>query len=165
MLEQKEILRPVKKPSGCLDVTGWLLTVGSVLFILLCILLTIDAEEKMDENRAEYAASTKEYEDALMAYEADSAHLHAEYLRIQGLIAEAEEAGDTALAEALGDSLVLYDEPVYERRGHIGVNIAGAFYIFFAVCALVPLIIGIILLVIYHVRKRKYEQYRRTAVL
>lgn len=93
MLEQQEILRPAKKPSGCLKTSGCLLTVVSVLFILLCILLTIDAEDKMDENRAEYAASSKEYEDALMAYEADSAHLHAEYQRIQALIEKAEAEG------------------------------------------------------------------------
>lgn len=134
------------------------MTIISVLFILLCILLTIDAEDKMDENRAEYAASSKEYEDALMAYEADSTHLHAEYQRIQALIEKAEAEGDTLLAETLADSLVLYDEPLWEPRGHIGFNIAGAFYIFFAVCALVPLVIGLLLLIYYWYRKRKYER-------
>jgi len=157
----EEILRPVKKPSGCLKASGCLLTVGSVLFILLCILLTFDAEEKMDENRAEYAASTKEYEDALMAYEADSAHLHAEYQRIQGLIKQAEAKGDSLLVANLTDSLALYDEPVWEPRGHIGFNIAGAFYLFFALCALIPLLIGLILLILHRRRKRKYQQYQR----
>ncbi len=157
----QDIIRPVKKPSGCLNATGWVLTIGSLLFILLCVAMIIEGERHMDELRAEYTASTKEYEDKMEAYVADSAHLHAEYNRIAAAIEEAEAKGDSTLVEALTDSLKLYDEPLFERRGAIGVNIGAAFFVFFALCALVPLALGIVLLVLFWHRRRKYRQYIR----
>ena len=157
----RDIIRPVKKPSGCLNATGWVLTIGSLLFIILCIAMIIEGERHMDELRAEYTASTKEYEDKMEAYVADSAHLHAEYNRIAAAIEEAQSKGDSTLVEALTDSLKLYDEPLFERRGAIGVNIGAAFFVFFALCALVPLALGIVLLVLFWHRRRKYRQYIR----
>ena len=157
----QDIIRPVKKPSGCLNATGWVLTIGSLLFILLCVAMIIEGEKHMDELRAEYTASTKEYEDKMEAYVADSAHLHAEYNRIAAAIEEAQSKGDSTLVEALTDSLKLYDEPLFERRGAIGVNIGAAFFVFFALCALVPLALGIVLLVLFWHRRRKYRQYIR----
>ena len=157
----QDIIRPVKKPSGCLNATGWVLTIGSLLFILLCVAMIIEGERHMDELRAEYTASTKEYEDKMEAYVADSAHLHAEYNRIAAAIEKAEAKGDSTLVEALTDSLKLYDEPLFERRGAIGVNIGAAFFVFFALCALVPLALGIVLLVLFWHRRRKYRQYIR----
>jgi C4-dicarboxylate-specific signal transduction histidine kinase len=157
----QDIIRPVKKPSGCLNATGWVLTIGSLLFIILCIAMIIEGERHMDELRAEYTASTKEYEEKMEAYVADSAHLHAEYNRIAAAIEEAQSKGDSTLVEALTDSLKLYDEPLFERRGAIGVNIGAAFFVFFALCALVPLALGIVLLVLFWHRRRKYRQYIR----
>ena len=154
----QDIIRPVKKPSGCLNATGWVLTIGSLLFIILCVAMIFQGEEHMDELRAEYAASQEEYEKAMEVYNADSTHLQQEYQRIQAMIDKAEEAGDTALVTELSDSLSLYAEPVYQRRGAIGFNIAGAFFVVFALCACVPLLIGVILLVYYHRRKQKYKQ-------
>ena len=157
----EEIIRPVKKPGGCLKGFGCLLTVGSVLFIIFCIAMIFEGERRLDELRAEYTASTKEYEEALEAYEADSAHLNAEYNRITTAIDEAQARGDSILVNALTDSLSLYAEPQFAPRGAIGVNIGGAFFVFFALCALVPLAIGIVILVYCRHRKRKYEQYKR----
>ena len=157
----QDIVRPVKKPSGCLKGTGCLLTVISVLFIIFCIAMIFEGERHMDELRAEYTASTKEYEEKMEAYVADSAHLHAEYNRIAAAIEEAQSKGDSTLVEALTDSLKLYDEPLFERRGAIGVNIGAAFFVFFALCALVPLALGIVLLVLFWHRRRKYRQYIR----
>ena len=153
--------KPVKKPNGCMKTAGWLLTVFSTLFILLCVFLIFSSEEKIDENRAEYAAAQQEYEKALAEYEADSAHIHAEVARLKALIEKAEANGDTAYAEVLTDSLSLFAEPEYVPRGAIGFNIGGAFFLFFAICALVPLVIGIILLVVYKDRKRVYDYYSR----
>lgn len=154
-----DIVRPVKKPSGCLKGTGCLLTVISVLFIIFCIAMIFEGERHMDELRAEYTASTKEYEEKMEAYEADSVHLKAEYNRITAAIEEAQAKGDSTLADALADSLLLYAEPLWEPRGAIGVNIGGAFFVFFALCALIPLLIGVIILIYCHNRNRKYKRY------
>ena len=149
---------PVKKPNGCWWFSGCLLTVMSVCFILFTIFLILDSEEKMDANRAEYSASFKEYEEALMAYEADSANLQAQYRRIEAEIDAALLRNDSALAAVLEDSLHIYAEPVFKSRGHIGFNIAGAFYMIFIVFMLIPLAIGIALLLYYRRKKRKYER-------
>lgn len=154
----KESIRPVKKPSGCLKALGLLLTIGSVLFILFWVLMVFVSEEEMNENRAEYAASEKEYQQAMEEYEKDSVRLRAEFNRILALRDKAEKEGDTALGEALTDSLAKYAEPDFVPRGAIGFNIGGAFFLFFALCGLIPLIIGILLLVNYRHRKRRYEQ-------
>ena len=149
----------MNKPNGCQNIAGWLLTVGSTLFILLCILMIFHSEDKMNDNRAEYAAANEEYQQALEAYEADSARMKKAYNRLEILIDKAEQQHDTTLAEALRDSLALYAEPEFVPRGAIGFNIGGAFFLFFALCGLIPLIIGILLLVVYHKRKRAYRQY------
>ena len=112
----------------------------------------------MNELRDEYAASCQEYEDALAAYNADSAHLNAEFNRISARIDEANAKGDSVLAAQLTDSLSLYAEPEWNPRGAIGVNIGAAFFVFFAVCALVPLTVGIILYLVYRYRKRQYQR-------
>ena len=112
----------------------------------------------MNELRDEYAASSQEYEDALAAYNADSAHLNAEFNRISARIDEANAKGDSVLAAQLQDSLTYYSEPVWERRGAIGVNIGAAFLVAFAVFALVPLTVGIILYLVYRYRKRQYQR-------
>lgn len=156
----EEIIRPVKKPGGCLKGLGCLLVVGSFLFIIFCIAMIFEGERHLDELRAEYTASTKEYQEALEAYEADSAHLNAEYNRIAAAIDEAQARGDSTLADALTDSLILYAEPQFAPRGAIGVNIGAAFFVFFALCALVPLIIGVVMLIYYRWRKRKYQRYQ-----
>ena len=155
----EEFVKPVKQPSGCLETFGWFLTVGSVLFIVFCIAMIFEGERHMDELRAEYSASTKEYEEALEAYNADSIHMQAEYQRLQEEIEKAEAAGDSVLAETLADSLTLYSEPLWEPRGAIGVNIGAAFFVFFALCALIPLLIGFFILIYCHNRKRKYRKY------
>ena len=87
-----------EKPSGCLKTFGWLLAVGSVLFIVLCITMIIEGENYMDVLSAEYSASSKEYEEALEAYRADSVHMQAEFQRIQEQISKAETAGDSIKA-------------------------------------------------------------------
>lgn len=155
----EDIVQPVKKPSGCLKLFGWLLTIGSVLFILFNILMIVEGENHMDELRDEYSAAEKEYEEAMDAYNADSVHLQAEYQRIQSLIEKADEAGDSALVAELTDSLAKYAEPEFEPRGAIGFNIGGALFLFFALCALVPLAVGIVIIISCHNRKRKYKRY------
>ena len=112
----------------------------------------------MNELRDEYAASSQEYEDALAAYNADSAHLNAEFNRISARIDEANAKGDSVLAAQLTDSLALYVEPEWNPRGAIGVNIGAAFFVAFAVFALVPLTVGIILYLVYRYRKRQYQR-------
>ena len=156
-----ESIEPIRKPSGCLKASGrfgCFMAICSVLFIVFCIWMTISSEEHMNELRDEYAASSQEYEDALAAYNADSAHLNAEFNRISARIDEANAKGDTILASQLQDSLTYYSEPVWERRGAIGVNIGAAFFVFFAVCALIPLTVGIILYLVYRYRKRQYQR-------
>ena len=154
----EEIARPVKKPSGCLRFFGWLLTIGSVLFILFNILMIIEGEKHMDELRDEYSAAKEEYEKALEAYNADSVHLHAEFQRVQSLIEKADEAGDSALVVELTDSLTKYAEPEFHRRGAIGFNIGGAFFLFFAFVGFFLLLIGITILIYCYIRKRKYKR-------
>jgi len=155
----EEFVRPVKKPSGCLKSFGWFLVISSVLCIAFNILMIFESEKHLDELRAEYTASTKEYEDALEVYRADSVHMQAEYQRLLEEIEKAEAAGDSVLAEELADSLTLYSEPLWEPRGVIGFKIAAAFFLFFALCALVPLLIGVFILIYCHHRNRKYKRY------
>ncbi len=155
----EEIAQPVKKPSGCLRFFGWLLTIGSVLFILFNILMIIEGEKHMDELRDEYSAAEQEYDEAMEAYNTDSVHLQAEYQRIQSLIEKADEAGDSTLVAELSDSLAKYAEPEFHSRGAIGFNIGGAFFLFFALCALVPLAAGIAIIIYCRNRKLKYKRY------
>lgn len=155
---EREFIRPEKKPSGCWWQSGCLITVVSALVFAFFIYMIFYSEEKMDENRAEYTASSKEYEDALEAYNADSVHLRAEYQRILDEIDQAEARHDSVLVEALTDSLDKYAEPMWEPRGHIGFNIGGAFFLFFAVMALIPMGIGLLLLLIYWYKRRKWRK-------
>ena len=41
----EEYVKPVKKPSGCLKIFGWLLTIGSVSFIVFCIAMIFEGEK------------------------------------------------------------------------------------------------------------------------
>ena len=153
-----EPVRSPKKPSGCWLWSGCLLTVVSVFLIVITIFLIFDSEKRLDERRAEYATSTNEYEEALMAYEADSARLHAQYQRIEKEIEAAQLRNDSVLVLQLEDSLLAYAAPEYHPRGAIGFNIAGAFYVLFIVFLLIPLGIGIVLLAYYRYKKNKYTK-------
>ena len=153
-----EPYHPVKKPKGCWLLSGWLLTIFSVLLIALNVHMIVYSEEKMDENRAEYSAYQAEYEEAMKAYEADSARLRAEYRRIQAEIdAAANRKDSTETVKALIDSLKYYGEPEYNPRGHIGFNIAAAFFVVFILLLLIPLGIGIFLLLFYWYKRRKWR--------
>lgn len=157
-----EPIYPEKKPNGCWKTSGCLLTIVSALLIAFCVYMIFYSEKRMDENRAEYAASMDEYEEALMAYEADSAHLRAEYLRIQAEIEAAIERQDsTETIMALMDSLNLYAEPEYNPRGHVGFNIAGGFFVFFILFLLIPLGIGLFMLLYYRYKQRKWLNNER----
>ena len=162
---EREFIRPEKKPSGCWWLSGCLITVVSALVFVFFIYMIFYSEEKMDENRAEYTASSKEYEDALEAYNADSVHLRAEYQRILDEIDQAEARHDSVLVEALTDSLDKYAEPMWEPRGHIGVNIGAAFFVVFALFALIPLGIGLLLLLIYWYKRRKWRKKTLSEIL
>ena len=147
----------IKKPNGCWHYAGCLLTIVSTLLIVFCVYLIIESEEELDRKRAEYAASHQEYEEAMRAYEADSANLKVEYQRIQAEIDAARARNDSMTVAALEDSLKCYSEPEWVPRGAIGVNIGAAFFAVFALAMLVPLAVGIILLLYYRYRKRKWQ--------
>ncbi len=153
-----EPITQVKKPNGCWWLSGCLLTVVSALLIAFFVYMIFYSEEKMDESRAEYSASQKEYEDAQKAYEADSANLHAQYLRIQAEIEAAKARHDSVQVAVLQDSLSYYDKPEFIPRGHIGVNIGAAFLVVFILFLLVPLGIGLLLLIIYQYKIRKWKR-------
>ena len=153
-----EPIRSPKKPSGCWLWSGCLLTVVGTFLIVITVFLIFDSERHLDERRAEYAASTREYEEALMAYEADSARLHAQYQRIEKEIEAAQLRNDSVLVLELEDSLLAYAEPEYHPRGAIGFNIAAAFYVLFIVFWLILLVIGIVLLLYYRYKKNKYTR-------
>lgn len=160
-----EPIRPVKKPHGCWWFSGCLITVVSAFLCAFFIYMIFESERIMDKNRAEYTASTKEYEDAMRAYEADSVHLRAEYRRILDEIDQAEARQDSTLVKALTDSLDKYAEPMWEPRGHIGFNIGGAFFLLFAVAMLIPLGIGLILLLVYWYKRRKWRKNNRLDIV
>ena len=151
-----EITENKKKPSGCWWLSGCLITFISGALMLFFVIMIFSSEDKMDENRAEYAASMAEYEEAMKAYEADSANLKAQYQRIQAQIDFAQARNDSMQVALLEDSLSLYAEPEYVQRGAIGFNIASGFFLVFAIAMLIPLLIGLLLLYIYHRKKRKY---------
>ena len=149
-------IRPAKKPSGCWLHAGCLLTIVSALLFGFFVYLIFDSEKQMDKNRAEYSASQMEYEEAMQAYEADSVYMKAQYQRIQSKISAAQARNDSLAVTALLDSLKLYSEPEWAPRGAIGVNIGAAFFVVFALVMLVPLAIGLLLLLVYRYRKRKW---------
>ncbi len=153
---QNDPIRPVKKPSGCLYHAGCLLTVASMLLISFFVYLIFDSEKQLDNKRAEYKASQMEYEEAMQAYEADSVYMKAQYQRIQAEIDAAQARNDSLAVASLQDSLKLYSEPEWVPRGAIGVNIGAAFFVLFAVVMLIPLSIGLLLLLVYRHRKRKW---------
>ena len=153
---QSDPIQPVKKPSGCWYHTGCLLTVASMLLIAFFVYLIFDSEKQLDKKRAEYKAYGIEYQEALEAYEADSANMKAHYQRILSEINAAQDRNDTLAVAALQDSLKCYSKPEWAPRGAIGVNIGAAFFVFFALVMLVPLAIGLILLLYYRYRKRKW---------
>ena len=145
--------------------SGSLITVISALVFAFFIYMIFDSEKTMDQNRAEYTASSKEYEEALEAYNADSVRLRAEYQRILDEIDQAEARHDSVLVEALTDSLDKYAEPMWEPRGHIGFNIAGAFFLVIGLMALIPMCIGIILLIIYWYKRRRWRKKTLSEIL
>ena len=153
-----EPITPVKKPNGCWWLSGCLLTVVSAVLIAFFVYMIFYSEEKMDENRAEYSASEKEYQEALEAYEADSANLHAQYLRIQAEIDAAQARNDSVRVAILQDSLSYYAEPEFNPRGHIGFNIGAAFFVVFILFLLIPLGIGLLLLIYYRYKVRKWKR-------
>ena len=106
-----------------------------MLLILFFVYLIFDSEKQLDKKRAEYAASEMEYQEALKAYQARN---------------------DTITVAALQDSLKRYSEPEWVPRGAIGFNIGGAFFLVFALAMLIPLAIGLLLLLYYRYRKRKW---------
>ena len=136
--------------------SGCLITVVSGLLIALSVAMIFESTDQMDKNRAEYSASVAEYEEAMKAYEADSANLNAQYQRIQVELDSAMARNDSTQISALEDSLSHYAEPEYAPRGAIGFNIAGGFFFMFALIMLVPLAVGLLLLFIYRYKKRKY---------
>lgn len=149
-------IRPVKKPSGCWLHAGCLLTIVSTLLFGFFVYLIFDSEKQMDKNRAEYKASQMEYEEAMRAYEADSLNLKAQYQRILTEISAAQARNDSLAVASLQDSLKLYSKPEWAPRGAIGVNIGAAFFVVFALVMLVPLAIGLLLLLVYRYRRRKW---------
>ena len=127
-----------------------------MLLILFFVYLIFDSEKQLDKKRAEYAASEMEYQEALKAYEADSVNLKAHYQRILAEMDAAQNRNDTITVAALQDSLKRYSEPEWVPRGAIGFNIGGAFFLVFALAMLIPLAIGLLLLLYYRYRKRKW---------
>ena len=127
-----------------------------MLLILFFVYLIFDSEKQLDKKRAEYAASEMEYQEALKAYEADSVNLKVQYQRVLAEIDAAQARNDTLAVAALQDSLKQYSEPEWTPRGAIGVNIGAGFFLVFALLMLVPLAIGLLLLLYYRYRKRKW---------
>ncbi len=149
---------PIKKPNGCWKWSGCMLTIVSTLVIAFFVWMIIYSEQELDKSREEYAASCAEYEEALNAYEADSMHLMAEYQRIQAEIEAAEKRHEsTEKIEVLQDSLKYFDKPEFQPRGHFGVNIGAAFYVLFILISLIPLGIGLLMLLYYRLKYRKWR--------
>ena len=153
---QNDSVYPVKKPNGCWFHAGCLLTVASMLLIMFFVYLIFDSEKQMDRNRAEYTAYEREYQEAMKAYEADSVNMKAQYQRILARIDAAQARNDSLAVAVLQDSLKRYSEPEWMPRGALGVNIGAAFFVLFALVMLVPLVIGLLLLLYYRYRKRKW---------
>jgi hypothetical protein len=122
------------------------------------IYIIFDSEKTMDKHRADYKASAEEYEEAMRAYEADSVRLRAEYRRIEAEIDRAAARQDSVKVAALRDSLSKYAEPEWNPRGHMGVNIGAAFFVVFAIVMLIPMTIGLILLLVYWYKRRKWRK-------
>ena len=130
---------PMKKPSGCWKWSGCMLTIASALLITFFVWMIVDSEKDMDKSRQEYYESHKEYEDALKAYEADS----------------------TLFKDSLGN----YVKPEYHPRGHIGVNIGAAFFAVFILFLLIPMGIGLLMLLYYWLKYRKWRRLNDTTFL
>ncbi len=150
-------IKSVKKPNGCWHHAGCLLTMVSTLLIVMSIYMVFYTEEEIDRKRAEYTASEMEFEEAMRVYEADSANMKVQYQRIKDEMDAAKARNDSTAVAALEDSLKCYSEPEWNPRGAIGVNIGAAIFIFFAIVMLVPFAIGILLLLYYRYRKRKWR--------
>ena len=149
---------PIKKPNGCWKWSGCMLTIISALLIAFFVWMIIYSEQEIDKSREEYSASQIEYDEALKAYEADSVHLMAEYQRIQAEIEAAEKRHEpTEKIEALQDSLKAYDKPEFHPRGHMGVNIGAAIFVAFILFLLIPLGIGLLMLLYYWLKYRKWR--------
>ena len=123
--------KPIKKPSGCWKWSGCMVTIVSALMIAFFVWMIVDSEKEMDKSRQEYYESQKEYEEALKAYEADSTLFQ--------------------------DSLKNYVKPEFHPRGHIGVNIGAAFLVVFILFLLIPFGIGLLILLYYWLKYRKWR--------
>ena len=151
--------KPIKKPHGCWKWSGCMLTIVSALLIAFFVWMIIYSEQEIDKSRQEFSDSQKEYQEALDAYEADSVHLMAEYQRIQAEIEAAEKRHEPSeKIEALQDSLKYYDKPEFHPRGHMGVNIGAAIFVLFILIALIPLGIGLLMLLYYWLKYRKWRK-------
>ena len=101
------------------------------------------SEKELDKKRAEYS----EYSMELEEYEADSM----KQVRFQDILDrmdQAVEKGDSLLVAELQDSLRVYGPP--ERRGVIGFNIAGAFFMIPAVAGVVLMVLGLLIAVVFY---------------
>ena len=127
---------PMKKPSGCWKWSGCMLTIVSTLLIAFFVWMIIYSEQEIDKSRQEFGASQKEYEEAL----AEKRHEPSEKI------------------EALQDSLKYYDKPEFHPRGHMGVNIGAAIFVLFILIALIPLGIGLLMLLYYWLKYRKWRK-------
>ena len=136
-----------------------------MFLILFFVYLIFDSEKQLDKKRAEYAASEMEYQEALKAYEADSVNLKVQYQRVLAEIDAAQARNDTLAVAALQDSLKQYSEPEWAPRGAIGVNIGAAFFVVFAMVMLIPLCIGLILLIVYWYKRRKWRKKALSEIL
>ena len=127
---------PMKKPSGCWKWSGCMLTIVSTLLIAFFVWMIIYSEQEIDKSRQEFGASQKEYEEALEAYEADSVHLMAEYQRIQAEIEAAEKRHEPS-----------------EK-----IEAGAAIFVLFILIALIPLGIGLLMLLYYWLKYRKWRK-------
>ena len=110
-----------------------MLTIVSALLIAFFVWMIVYSEQEMDKSRQEFTASQIEYEEALKAYEADSTLFQ--------------------------DSLKNYVKPEFHPRGHIGVNIGAAFLVVFILFLLIPFGIGLLILLYYWLKYRKWRNH------
>ena len=128
---------------GCLVVIGVLMGLAGVVLLVLSIGGMFYSEKELDKKRAEYS----EYSMELEEYEADSM----KQVRFQDILDrmdQAMEKGDSLLVAELQDSLRVYGPP--ERRGVIGFNIAGAFFMIPAVAGVVLMVLGLLIAVVFY---------------
>lgn len=142
-----------RKSVGCLIVAGtWTAVIGFVILVV-SILGIVWTEKEMDHNRELYAESRQE----LDAYYEDTLRV-ARYNEFSEQWDRANEAGDSALCAELFDSLDVYGPP--PSYGHIGFNIAGAFFLIPAIVGVAVLCIGLLLLLIGFIMRWRENRQR-----